>query len=324
MLADGWYSSLIPGFQPVTGIIDGLPRSLRALVLRIGPFRALITLIAGSSYDLIAVTRTDPGWRSLLVLRALLGRRRKLVVLHFIDHPLAGWWGQLWRVVDRWAVRRAVLRAQVLSRWEVELYATRFAMPAEAFHFVPFAWRSAGGAVSPAAQRETSLVVSAGRAFCDWPTLFEAARGASWPLVVICSGHDLAQVERLNANGRATVLTDVEHESAREWIRQAAVCVLSMREVGVSHGHVRLLDAVDAGAAIVASRIRSLEGYVEDGQTAVLVPPGDADGMRSAIESLLADPARREEMARAAFDRAAAWTWEDYLIGIDRFVRAGG
>jgi glycosyltransferase involved in cell wall biosynthesis len=37
-----------------------------------------------------------------------------------------------------------------------------------------------------------------------------------------------------------------------------------------------------------------------------LVPPGDADAVARAIESLLADPARRAAIGRAARQRAAA------------------
>ena len=62
--------------------------------------------------DAVAVVRTGPGWRALLLARALLGRRRKLVALHFIVHPHRGRLRD--RVsdgLDRWAVRRALRRA---------------------------------------------------------------------------------------------------------------------------------------------------------------------------------------------------------------------
>jgi glycosyltransferase involved in cell wall biosynthesis len=94
-----------------------------------------------------------------------------------------------------------------------------------------------------------------------------------------------------------------------------------MYDAGVSQGHVRLCDAVDAGVPVVASRTRSLEGYVEDGRTAVLVDPGDAGALRLAVDGLLSDPAGRERLAQAAFERAAAWTWPDYLAAIEAFGR---
>ncbi|MDQ6777507.1 MAG: glycosyltransferase [Actinomycetota bacterium] len=325
VLADGWYGWLIPGFRSVTEVYARWPRRVHEWTLRFGALRALMVFAASLKYDAVVMIRTDRGWRSLLLLRALLGRRRKLVAIHFIDHPARpGAVGRLvdnaWRPIDRWATRRAVLAAQVLTEWEVDRYATTFGVERARFRFIPFAWRMAvGEADAPDLRAARDLVIASGRAFCDWPTVFEAARGTRWRLLVICGGHDRALVDRLNADGRAEVLSDVSPERARELLRGAAVSMLLMYDAGVSQGHVRLCDAVDAGAVVVASRTRSLEGYVEDGHTAVLVAPGDAVALREAVDRLLGDPAARERLARAAFKRAAAWTWKDYLAAVEAF-----
>jgi len=208
VLADGWYSWVIPSFCPLTDITERWPRCVQEWLGRLGPLRALILFLASARYDVLAVIRGDRGWRSLLLMRALLGRRRKLVVLHFIDHPVrAGGIGnrvdRAWRPIDRWATRRAVLRAQVLSSWEREQYAEAFGVESERFCFIPFAWRMrAHGASLPTSSSEG--VIAAGRAFCDWPTLFEAASSRPWPLLVVCAEHDRALVERLNEDRRAT------------------------------------------------------------------------------------------------------------------------
>ncbi len=68
---------------------------------------------------------------------------------------------------------------------------------------------------------------------------------------------------------------------------------------------------------------RSLEDYVEDGRTAMLVPPEDSDAMRTAIDRILNDPAKREQLARVAFDHAAAWTWDQYLAAVEALVGGG-
>jgi hypothetical protein len=331
VLADGWYGWLIPGFRALSDLCARWPARVQGWTLRFGALRAVVLFAASVRYDAVAMIRTDRGWRSLLLLRALLGRRPKLVVLHFIDLPerpegIGRLVDRVWRPLDRWATRRAVLGAQVLSEWEVDRYAGSFGVERSRFRFIPFAWRMAdragaggmpGGAPAGIAARD--LVIASGRAFCDWPTLFAAARPAPWRLLVICGGHDRPLVDRLNADGRACVVSDVTPERARELLRGAAVSVLPMHEAGVSQGHVRLCDAVDAGAVVVASRTRSLEGYVEDGRTAVLVAPGDAVGLREAVDRLLGDPSERERLALAAFERAGAWTWKDYLAAIEAF-----
>jgi glycosyltransferase involved in cell wall biosynthesis len=49
---------------------------------------------------------------------------------------------------------------------------------------------------------------------------------------------------------------------------------------------------------------------VEDGVTGVLVPPRDAEALRAAIESLLADPARRRRIGDAArADAGERFSW---------------
>ena len=334
VLADGWYGWLIPGFRALSDLTARWPGRVQAWMLRFGALRAVVLFAFSVRYDAVAVIRADRGWRTLLLLRALLGRRRKLVALHFIDHParpgrIAGRVDRAWRVVDRWAIRRALLAGHVLSAWEVERYADAFGVEPERFVFIPYAWRlrAAGEAEpAPALGSGGDLVIAAGRAFCDWPTLFAAARSSGWRLLVICGAHDRGLVDHLNADGRAEVLCEVTPERARELLAEAAVSVLPMYDGGVSQGHVRLCDAVDAGAAIVASRTRSLDGYVEDGETAILVAPGDAQALRDAVERLLADPAERSRLARRAYERAGAWTWEDYLAAIEAFglgVEAG-
>lgn len=198
VLADGWYSWTVPGFCALTDVVERWPRRLQLLMGRLGPLRALVLLVASTQYDVVAVTRSDRGWRSFLLLRALLGRRRKLVVLHFIDQPvrargIGNRLDRAWRPVDRWATRRAMLAAQVLCGWEAGKYASAFGVARERFHFIPFAWRTrVTGAPRLGSSQE--LVIAAGRAFCDWPTLFAAAR--TWD-------HYLAAIEAF-AHGEET------------------------------------------------------------------------------------------------------------------------
>jgi glycosyltransferase involved in cell wall biosynthesis len=54
-----------------------------------------------------------------------------------------------------------------------------------------------------------------------------------------------------------------------------------------------------AGRPIVATRIGLAGEALEDGRTAWLVEPGDAEGLASAVESALASPAQAARAARA-------------------------
>jgi glycosyltransferase involved in cell wall biosynthesis len=63
------------------------------------------------------------------------------------------------------------------------------------------------------------------------------------------------------------------------------------------------LEAAAAGKAIVASDIGGLRDVVVDGETGMLVAPGDRAALRTALEQMLADPGKRERMGAAARER---------------------
>jgi glycosyltransferase involved in cell wall biosynthesis len=69
-----------------------------------------------------------------------------------------------------------------------------------------------------------------------------------------------------------------------------------------------VIEAMAAGRPVVASRIGGIPDIVVDGETGLLVPPGDSLALRGAIERLLADPSLRERMGQAARHRAVQFT----------------
>jgi glycosyltransferase involved in cell wall biosynthesis len=327
-LVDGSsYLSLVPGARTFDDWLSRKPAPLRLAARRWGVARGVLLFAASVRHDAVAVIRTGPGWRSLLALRALLGRRRKLVVLQFIVHPprergLARRADLAWDRLDRIAIRRAMRAGQALTTWERSEYARRYGLPAERFAYVPWPRRRRPAGELPAPPAEP-LVVSSGRAAPDWPTLFAAARGAAWPLAVVCSQEDRADVERLNADGRATVLSEIPPAEHEGLLRRASVLAIVMREMAISQGHVRLMDAADSGVAVVVTAARGVADYAVDGETALLVPPGDAPALRAAVDRLVADPALRDRIRRGADERSLTWTAEDYLAALAALITGG-
>ena len=72
---------------------------------------------------------------------------------------------------------------------------------------------------------------------------------------------------------------------------------------------LKLFEYMAAARPIVASDLPALREVVEPGGTAILVPPGDARALAAGVRSVLDDPAAADRMARAAFDRAADYSW---------------
>jgi alpha-maltose-1-phosphate synthase len=70
------------------------------------------------------------------------------------------------------------------------------------------------------------------------------------------------------------------------------------------------LEAMACGTAVVASRTGGIPEVVADGETGLLVPPGDPAALAAAIGELTADPARAAEMGRRGRERAIAeFSW---------------
>jgi hypothetical protein len=324
VLADGWYSWLGESnsehaWTALTSVMAALPEPISRRVLDTGVLRGLALALLSSRYEVVAMNRYDRGWRTLLLARGLFGARRKLVVFQFFDHPLApGLRGRLWRAVDRWALRRSLAVAQVLTAAELESYPAVFGIAPERFRLVRFPARTLGSASMAPLPRDNGPVVAAGRAHCDWPTLFTAAAGRSWDLQVVCSAADQALVEHLNAVNRAGAQISVElpHAQTHALLSRAAISVICVDDGLVGRGHIRLAEATDTGAAIIASDVASLRGYVQDGTTAILVPPRDPDALRTAVERLLRDADLRASLATTAFESAAAWTGPDYVTAL--------
>lgn len=315
-LADGMYGWLLPGADSFIEWLGRRSRWVRFGAERVGVLRGLLLFVASVNADRIVLVRAEAGWRTLLLLRAALGRRRKLIALHFIRHPDGG---RVWPIVDRWAVRRALAVAQVLTEWEREQYATFYGLPASRFRYVRWALRRQPAAELPPAPAEP-LVLSAGRAFCDWETLFAAAQGRGWPLTIVCDASDLGRVQALNGSGIARVQSGVPADEFAALLARATVLVIAMDEAGVSQGHVRVMDANEAGVAVVATRTRSLEEYATDRETALLVEERDAIGLRAAVERLLNDGTERERLRRGAFERSQSWTGRNYLEATARLL----
>ncbi len=70
------------------------------------------------------------------------------------------------------------------------------------------------------------------------------------------------------------------------------------------------LEAMSRGLCVVATRVGGARDIIVDGESGLLVEPGDAGAVVAAVESLLADPERAATIAANAAQTARAYSWD--------------
>jgi glycosyltransferase involved in cell wall biosynthesis len=164
------------------------------------------------------------------------------------------------------------------------------------------------------------------------PVLLEALQGliADHPglrLTLVGDGPERAALEA-RAQGLGDHVDFVGYRSQDEvasLLREATALVLPSFAEGLP---VVLMEALAARVPVVTTRIAGVAELVEDGESGLLVPPGDAVALRAALARVLDDPEMRARMGEAgrarvvdefASESEAAWLaalFESYASGM--------
>lgn len=112
--------------------------------------------------------------------------------------------------------------------------------------------------------------------------------------------------------------------------RVAVLASVSSAREGEDGIPVSLMEALAHGTPCVASRLSGVPELVVDGETGLLVPPGDADALAAALARLLADEALAgrlgeggRRLVRERFDRDACFRRAAALLGAAQAAAAG-
>jgi glycosyltransferase involved in cell wall biosynthesis len=89
----------------------------------------------------------------------------------------------------------------------------------------------------------------------------------------------------------------------RALLAAADIFILPSRQEGLP---IAILEAMAGGAAVISTPVGAIGDAIIDGETGLLVPPGDAAALANAIARLIDDPALRARLAVNARKRFAA------------------
>jgi glycosyltransferase involved in cell wall biosynthesis len=102
---------------------------------------------------------------------------------------------------------------------------------------------------------------------------------------------------RVQASGlRPRVTFAGRVDAVEDWLRASDVFAFPslVEALGIS-----LIEAAACGLPCVGSRTGGIVDVIEEGRTGLLVPPGDAEALASALRALLSDPGARAAMGEA-------------------------
>jgi mannosyltransferase len=139
------------------------------------------------------------------------------------------------------------------------------------------------------AQKGSDVFVAAMcRLLSRYPDFSAVLVGAVTPEQMPFASELKAQIAAAGLESRIVITGELEIAEVQRWYQRLTIYAFTSRNEGFG---LTLIEAMAAGAALVASRAGAAELVVEPGVTGLLVPPGDVDALVTALEPLMRDPA---------------------------------
>ena len=163
------------------------------------------------------------------------------------------------------------------------------------------------------------------------PTLLErlVQRYRGLCLVIVGDGPLRGELEHtLKERGltRSVVFTgSLPHEEVADFIRQfdVALAPYSKPEHAFYFSPLKLFEYMACGIAVAVAGLGQIAEVVQDGETGLLYPPGELDGLTVACDRLLADPALRQRLGQAAAKEIhGLYTWDQNAARVVELARA--
>lgn len=263
----------------------GLPAWKARLLLLKDAF-ALVRAARGADAVVLATVGIEA---AVLPLLLRLRRRRPRIVVFDYLAPRSDRAARLSR-----AGMRRVDRFLVIRSGDVAMLGRRFGVPTARCEVVDWPVRADQ---LPATTTDGGYVYSAGWAHRDWATVLAALARSGLPARV-APGRDLEIPA--GARGSIEVVAMPPPAEGRLLTASARTVVVPLADTDLPAGPLVLLDAMAMGKAVVATDVNGNRDYVRDGQTAVVVPPGDAAALAEALVRLDGDPDLRERLGAGA------------------------
>lgn len=234
------------------------------------------------------------------IMRRLFRRKTRIYLLGFIftqrNNPLIErlrhlYFGRLFALVDGILCH---------SSLEVKRYEDIFPHARGKFVFVPYGLHIHGYEETTTFQDPAkSHALSAGRSGRDYPILFQVFADSGYPLHVVCDAEKA--LKNCMPAQNITVLRGCYDDSYSQELRQAGMVIVPLAVDDISAGQMVLIQAMAYRKPIIATHTPTIEEYLTHEENALLVPPGDAIALRTAVDRLRNDAKLAARLADNAF-----------------------
>lgn len=140
--------------------------------------------------------------------------------------------------------------------------------------------------------------------------------GLAWP--------ELArQVRRLDLEGFVLLPGRVPRPQARRWLARLDVVAVprQQHEVTTLVPPLKVMEALGASRPVIVSALPALTEIVQDGQTGLVVSPGDPDELARAVQRLAADASWRRALGGSGRELASRHTWPTLVRRYERIYQ---
>lgn len=155
----------------------------------------------------------------------------------------------------------------------------------------------------------------------DYASLFRAVAGLPLSLNVPAYGHWYAREKNKSLAMRipenVSVMRHLSQMELRDLYGRCQFVVLPIRDLVYSAGATASLEAGSMARAVIAFRSEGITDYIIDGETGILVEPGDVRALVDAIQFLLSHPAEARRLGDNARERILKeLSFETYVTNI--------
>lgn len=134
-----------------------------------------------------------------------------------------------------------------------------------------------------------------------------------------------ALIAELGLKSRIEITGLVPPSEVPRRLARASVLVLPNTATAISERYtspLKLFEYLSIGRPIVASDLAAIREVLTDGQTALLVPPGDANAIGRALMRLQRDPSLAAHLAAGAANLAPQYTWDARAVRLEAALGA--